>query len=49
MAEAKKKNRWDDDTMVLVSRETRVNIKLKAAKEGRTVKEYLKRLVESSK
>ena len=36
-----KKNRWEEDTMILVSRKTRAKLKLKAALKGQTLKQLL--------
>ena len=36
--------RWEEDTMILVSRDTRAKLKLKAVLKGLTIKEYLKQI-----
>ena len=36
-----KKDRWAEDTMILVSRDTRAKLKLKAALEAKTLKQLL--------
>ena len=39
-----KKNRWVEDCLMLVDRETRAKIKILAIKNGQTVKTYLRRM-----
>lgn len=36
-----KNNRWQEDTLIQVSRETRAKLKIKAVLEGKTLKKYL--------
>lgn len=38
-----KKKRWDEDIMIVVSRETHEKIKTLAKSRGQTMKEFLKR------
>lgn len=42
--EKQKVNRWEEDTMILVSRDTRAKLKVKAIHEGLTLKEYLEKI-----
>ena len=37
------KNRWEEDALILVSRDTRAKLKLKAALKALTLKELLKK------
>ena len=39
-----KKDRWAEDTLILVSRDTRAKLKLKAILKGLTLKEYLAKI-----
>jgi hypothetical protein len=45
----KQKDRWNEDTMILVSRETRAKLKLKAIKNGLTLKSYLEKFANENK
>ena len=45
MKEKKIKNRWEDDTMILVSKKIRAKLKLEALKEGKTIKQFVSILV----
>jgi hypothetical protein len=42
----KQKKRWEEDTLILVSRDTRAKLKLKAILKGLTLKEYLKKIAD---
>lgn len=44
-----KKDRWEEDTMILVSRDTRAKLKMKALMTGKglTIKELLKKYANS--
>jgi hypothetical protein len=44
MNKEQKKDRWEEDTLILVSRDTRAKLKLKAILKGLTLKEYLEKL-----
>lgn len=41
MAEEKKESRWSENTMIMVSRDARAKLKMRALKEGKTLKSYL--------
>ncbi len=40
-----KNDKWKEDTMILVSRETRSVVKLEAVKAGMTIKDFIEYLV----
>lgn len=41
MADKKKKSRWEEDTTVLISRDARAKLKMKALKAGKDLKKFL--------
>jgi hypothetical protein len=41
-----KTNRWEEDTMILVSRDTRSKLKLVAVLKGKSGKDYIKEMVD---
>lgn len=47
MADQKKDSRWLEDTTVVMSRDARAKLKLKALKAGKTLKQYLQDLSDS--